>query len=971
MNDEELIAAAIETNYKLAFDIECYQNYFLVVFKSIPTGKILVFEKTLEKQFDILKLAWVARNFCLIGFNSKNYDLPILTLALSGCTCAELKAASDKIILQDFPAYKITKGYDELTVNHIDLIEVAPGFTSLKMLGARMHTKLIQDLPYEPDSIIDAEAREQLRSYCVNDVTITAELFSTLEERINLRCAMSTQYDIDLRSKSDAQIAELIVTKEVERLNGSKVIKQEIPSDSKFKYAAPDWIKFKTPQLNLLLERIQTTVFSLSASGSIALPPTIELLTVQLGKGVYRIGIGGIHSSEECTAHRADENTLLLDRDVRSYYPEIMMHCQLFPPQMGPKFLDVFGSILKRRLEAKDSGDKTTAEVLKIVVNGSFGKLGSKFSTLYAPDLFIQVTITGQLALLMLIEALEENGVPVVSANTDGIVLACPKDRHDVAEQLVAEWEQKTGFVTEETRYSALYSRDVNNYIAVKMNGDVKLKGAYAPAALAKSPDSQIVIDAVVSHLVKGTDVAETIRQCTDIRKFVMVRQARSGAVKDGYYLGKTVRWYYAQNESGTINSKDRGATVAGSKGGQPVQRLPDAFPDNVDFESYTQKAIGVLNDLGVTNTVKVASVKRVTNTVSTKESTVPISLDLFGEPIVGPIDLNREMLEGAIAKRLLNISAESLAAMFYSEIDAIVDFARLCRGDKACQKLSLLFNPHRLDTRTINATGASIIEAFKDPSFAKGVARVLAWTENPKISTRELMYQSLQKGINSIQYVNEFPPHVARDLYQSFSAQRILDPCAGWGGRMIGAASCGSFYHGFEPSTKSFAGLQQLGTFLKSFNTGFDFIVENLPFEDSVLTEQYDIAFTSPPYFDTEKYANEPTQAAIRYPSFEAFTNGFYLPMVRKAIKHSKNGLIINIGSRRYPMRKVLSDEFGENVRELQKFLAAGGGLRSEDKEGEVFLHITHDGRIVKDVAPPVCELEEIVEEEVVDSLF
>lgn len=189
-------------------------------------------------------------------------------------------------------------------------------------------------------------------------------------------------------------------------------------------------------------------------------------------------------------------------------------------------------------------------------MNGWFGKQGSKYSILYAPDGLIQTTITGQLSLLMLIERLEMAGIRVVSANTDGIVIKCPRTMMHVMDAIVAEWERDTGFPTEETRYLALYSRDVNNYIAVKQteekapDGSViwvekaagtKNKGAYAnPWAskknlaerLHKNPTTTICVEAVEQFLINATPIDHTIRNDKDIRKFVAVRSVSGGAVK-------------------------------------------------------------------------------------------------------------------------------------------------------------------------------------------------------------------------------------------------------------------------------------------------------------------------------------------------------------------------------------------------------------------------------------------------------
>ena len=90
-----------------------------------------------------------------------------------------------------------------------------------------------------------------------------------------------------------------------------------------------------------------------------------------------------------------------------------------------------YEKIYTERLAAKASGDKTTSETLKISLNGTFGKLASRYSVLYSPDLMLAVTLTGQLTLLMLIERLEKLGVETLSANTDGI--AVRYDQHRAA----------------------------------------------------------------------------------------------------------------------------------------------------------------------------------------------------------------------------------------------------------------------------------------------------------------------------------------------------------------------------------------------------------------------------------------------------------------------------------------------------------------------------------------------------------
>jgi hypothetical protein len=160
-------------------------------------------------------------------------------------------------------------------------------------------------------------------------------------------------------------------------------------------------------------------------------------------------------------------------------------------------------------------------------------------------------------------------------------------------------WETITGFETEETEYDAIYSRDVNNYVALKHGGGTKLKGVFAPAALAKNPTNEVCIDAIVALLEHGTSVETSIRYCDDIRKFVTIRKVNGGAVKGDTFLGKAVRWYYAKGETGTINYKSTGYTVARSEGGKPLMLLPDSMPDDVDYDWYIAEAKSILNDIG------------------------------------------------------------------------------------------------------------------------------------------------------------------------------------------------------------------------------------------------------------------------------------------------------------------------------------------------------------------------------------
>ena len=518
-------------------DIECYRNYFLVMFKRVDTGAVRTYELFDGQPLNTGELRTVMGAYRIVTFNGANYDLPMLTLALTGVSCEALKRASDSIIVGDLRAWqfedvhnvKVPKGWD-----HIDLIEVAFGQGSLKLYGGRLHSKLLQDLPIEPSASISPEQRQQLRLYCQNDLQTTIDLWNHLDPQIKLRELMTAQYGQDLRSKSDAQIAEAVIRKQCGEILGDTVRRPEIPPGTSFRYDPPEWLRYESSAMREVLASVLDATFHVTQTGGVEMPKALDGRSVAIGAGVYRMGIGGLHSSEQVQALVADGEHLLIDRDVTSYYPSIILNCNLAPLHLkrDDAFLRVYRAIVERRVQAKRAGDDVTAGVLKIVANGSFGKLGSKFSALYSPHLLIQVTLTGQLALLMLIERLEASGIRVASANTDGIVIMVRRDQEDQLLRVVQWWENATGFNTEETCYRALFSRDVNNYLALKEKSGVKGKGAFASVSISKNPQNQICVDAVTALLDKGVPVEVTIRTCTDIRKFVTVRTVRGGSVQ-------------------------------------------------------------------------------------------------------------------------------------------------------------------------------------------------------------------------------------------------------------------------------------------------------------------------------------------------------------------------------------------------------------------------------------------------------
>jgi hypothetical protein len=292
--------------------------------------------------------------------------------------------------------------------------------------------------------------------------------------------------------------------------------------------------------------------------------------------------------------------------------------------------------------------------------------------------------------------------------------------------------------------------------------------------------------------------------------------------------------------------------------------------------------------------------------------------------------------------------SVEEFAREIMCEAKAKHEFNRLCQGYNEGYNISLLFNPHRLDTATNHAI--SIFEAINSSDdYRRALAKFIVNVQNKACVSSEF-YKYIGIGSGGIQYVNEFQPYLARDIYKTYcnDGYTVLDPCSGWGGRTLGLASCmfnDIRYITSDPSTKTYNGLLKLKEFLR---LGDNYEYHNVPFEELELEdESVDFAFTSPPYFDTERYSDEDTQSWKRSSNYEQWRDSFLyvlLDKVYRALKHDRYCLL-NVGKVRYPIdTDILAWLHDRDIecRRVSDFKIGGFGIGArtdEDGEGEPFI--------------------------------
>lgn len=195
-------------------------------------------------------------------------------------------------------------------------------------------------------------------------------------------------------------------------------------------------------------------------------------------------------------------------------------------------------------MKAKAAGDTATANALKLVVNTTYGASLNRYNDLCDPLMGRSVCITGQLFLLELAERLhkEVEGLRIFQINTDGIMVEFDDSQYDQVQDILNEWQSRTGFSLEEDSIKQLVQKDVNGYIEVQPSGKFKTKGGYlvrgiAPAgAFNVNNNATIVAKALVEYFVHDIPPEDTINACDDIFQFQII--AKAGAkYREAYHM--------------------------------------------------------------------------------------------------------------------------------------------------------------------------------------------------------------------------------------------------------------------------------------------------------------------------------------------------------------------------------------------------------------------------------------------------
>lgn len=565
---------------------------------------------------------------------------------------------------------------DLFKINHFDNKARA---TSLKMLEFNMMSQSIQDLPYEPGTYLSSDQIDELVIYNDHDVFETVKFLGESITMLEFRDELTAKYKRNFTNHNDTKIGKDYFIMELERAgvpcyhrpNGRKDPRQTVRPFIDLKDVIFPWIRFDSRPFQLVLDwlknqRITSTkgVFEFlnvspemveymdhslirvhglderTAPGSTPKQrekginlskldfDTLRDLPLQFVSGWkkksglnckvnnfrYDFGTGGIHGSVESQIVESDDYNLIIDLDVASYYPNLAISNRLYPAHLSETFCDTYHDMYLQRAGFKKGTSQNA--MLKLALNGVYGDSNNQYSPFYDPAYTMAITINGQLLLCLLAEHLSSiPNLKMIQVNTDGLTVRCPRQHIDTLMFIAKSWEQLTGLELERADYSRMMIRDVNNYIAEKIDGSLKRKGDYGygkDLEWHRDHSAQIIAIAAEAALVRGIPIIQTVTQHAEFTDFLYrTKVPRSSRLMMRYDDSNKVQIqnitrYYISDKGGSLikempptpaqlakdpNAPFRQISINAGQLVTECNNLSSYIPNKINYDYYVKEA--------------------------------------------------------------------------------------------------------------------------------------------------------------------------------------------------------------------------------------------------------------------------------------------------------------------------------------------------------------------------------------------
>lgn len=470
------------------YDFEVFKYDWLVVIINPVTKTETVIvndKKQLEEYF------YSHEREIWIGYNNRRYDQYILKAVLLDMNPKEV---SNWIIVQDKPGWQYSSLFNQIRMINFDTMLRMD--TGLKSLEAFMGNNIKEtSVPFDIDRKLRQEEIDETVKYCRHDVEQTIEVFLARKAEFDAAMGLVKIFNLplDYMGKTGAQrVAKILGGKGLSFNDEFDFPIVETLRLSKYKDCR-DW--YRQPENHDYRKRQKVKIAGVE----------------------HTLAWGGLHGA----IPKYYGEGIYLMADVTAYYPSLQLRYKFGYRNMANP--ENFEKIHSENLRLKATGDKVARLPYKIADNAISGQLKDQYSPLFDPRDNNAITVNGQLLLVDLLEKLEGH-CQLIQSNTDGILIKLEslKD-YEKIDDIVWEWEQRTGMRMEFDIFYKVFQKDVNNYLIVGPKGKTKTKGAYTKGLSKVDYDLPIINKAMIDYMTKNIPVEKTVNDCDELIMFQKV----------------------------------------------------------------------------------------------------------------------------------------------------------------------------------------------------------------------------------------------------------------------------------------------------------------------------------------------------------------------------------------------------------------------------------------------------------------
>jgi hypothetical protein len=408
----------------------------------------------------------------------------------------------------------------------------------------------IQDLPYKPGTILKEIEMDEIIMYCRNDLDATDEFFKLSNKHIKIREFYSNLEGINLINASETKIAKEVFGKYLSKDMGISYKDLKLKRTNRYHINIKDiifpYIKFNDPINQRLLDFFNDFVWKSNDEGySSKIAYSNSYVNVN-----REYGEGGLHSFSKAGIYESNDEYMVYDLDFASYYPHLSFKNKLHPKHIPEKiFSNKYEGFYTERKTYPKSDPRNY--VLKIILNSSYGLSKDKYAFLYDPKWQLAITINGQLLLTMLTEWVVEKTsyCKILFENTDGAAFVIKRSEKHLVDKICQEMEQLSGIALEAQECKKLIMRDVNNYINVIDDDNIKFKGVYEiDRDYHKNHSKRIVSLAVANYFINNIEPSDTIKDHMNNSQYIFGKEYKNYGIYD-YCIGNKSKGSNILNE--------------------------------------------------------------------------------------------------------------------------------------------------------------------------------------------------------------------------------------------------------------------------------------------------------------------------------------------------------------------------------------------------------------------------------------